>query len=183
VIDPSYLGVIDPLPNIPLVHYPNAHKLAPWEGTNALFNGTTEVRGVVFPEGWRSVLFFGRHGTGPFCYGPGTSDPALAGTPAPGGVDVWCYDPTSASKGTHAYPYVYYVWAFDALHLADVRNGRKQPWEVRPYATWQLGLPAGITNPIHLGGATFDPATGRLFLSQMFGNGLLPLIHVFTLER
>ena len=36
-------------------------------------------RGVVFPVGGRSVLFFGTQGIGEFCYGEGTDDPTLAG--------------------------------------------------------------------------------------------------------
>src|SRR6185436_6611985 len=66
-IDPTRLTASNPLPATPLVYYPQANPLAEWDSTNPYFNGTTEIRGVVFPEGTRSVLFFGRHGTGEFC--------------------------------------------------------------------------------------------------------------------
>ena len=40
--------------------------------------------------GQRSVLFWEARRR--FCYGP--ADKKIAGTPADGGVDRWCYDPT-----------------------------------------------------------------------------------------
>ena len=165
-IDPTTIGVSTPASSTPLVYYPSVYPaLAPWNGTNPYFNGTTEVRGIVFPEGTRSVLFFGRHGLGPFCYGTGDD----------------CNDPVDGAKGTHGYPYAYYVWAYDAADLAAVKNGQKQPWDVKPYAVWQLNLPFAVENA-HLGGATYDPATGRIFVSQAFGDGTKPLIHVFTIQ-
>ncbi len=178
-IDPEQLGSSSPLPATPLVYYPAKHPLAVWDSTNPLFNGTTEIRGVVFHESTRSVLFFGRHGLGTFCYGPGTADSKLTGQPADGGVDRWCYDPSSESKGTHAFPYSYYVWAYDANELAAVKAGRKDPWDLKPYATWSLKLPFSTEGSAVLSGATYDPKTGRLFVSQGFADGELPVIHVF----
>jgi len=110
----------------------------------ALYNGASRAAGAVFPNGSRSVLYFGQLGVGQFCYGQATSDPTLAGkTYEPG---VYCYDPTSGSKGSTAYPYKFLVWAYDANDLAAVRSGTKQDWEVVPYATWELSLP--IVYPI-----------------------------------
>ena len=133
---------------------------------------------MVFPVGSRSVLFFGRRGLGPFCYGPGTIDLSLVGQPADGGADKYCYDPTSDSKGTHSYPYAATVWAYDAQDLAASRAGLKLPWDVTPYAVWDLDLP--YSNEGHfVAGATYDAATGRIFVSQAFGENSLPVIHVF----
>jgi len=120
-LDPQDIGMKDPVPAAPLVYYPIEAPLTPWNGTNAYYNGSTEVRGVVLPEGARSVLFFGRHGLGKFCYGAGTPKENLGGTRMPDGVG-YCYDPEQGSKGTHAYPYAYYVWAYDALDLAAIRT-------------------------------------------------------------
>jgi hypothetical protein len=161
-----------------LVYYPLDHPtLGVWDQANPLYSGTDSMKGVVFPAGTNSVLFFGRHGT-TFCYGPGTADPSLAGKPSPSG-DRWCYDPEAVdSKGTHGYPYLPQVWAYDANDLATVRAGQKQPWEVKPYAVWRL---AGV-NGYQLGGAAYDPATGRIYVSEMFGNGENPLIHVFNVS-
>ncbi len=91
-----------------VVGYPLGSELGPGEATtNTLYNLTTKVRGVVFPTGTRAVLFFGRHGTGTYCYGTGDE----------------CNDPADDSKGTHAYPYRYQVWAYDANDLLAVKNG------------------------------------------------------------
>jgi hypothetical protein len=179
-INPADIGVKDPIPATPLVYYPASHPtLGPWEGSNQYFNGTTQVTGIVFPTGSRSVLFFGRHGLGTFCYGPGTDSQERAGLPADGGVDKWCFDPADSNKGTHAYPYRYYVWAYDANDLAAVKARKKQPWDVKPYAVWPFTLPFGETGQLQ--GAAYDPATGRIFVSQAFGDGELPVIHVYVL--
>jgi hypothetical protein len=115
--DPANLGVIKPAPASPLVYYDSAHTtLGPWNATSKVFNGTTEIQGVVFPDGTRSVLFFGRQGIGTYCYGGSQcNDPAFPNT-----------------QGNHAYPYVYQVWAYDAAELAAVKAGSKQPWDVKP---------------------------------------------------
>jgi hypothetical protein len=159
----------------PLVYYPEAHPtLGPWSGANQYYGGADTVKGVVFPAGTSTVLFFGRHG-GTFCYGVGTSNQSLAGTRSPNGVDPYCYDPDDNGKGVHGYPYSPYVWAYDANELASVHAGQRNPWDVRPYAVWALpGMGAQI------GGAAYDPATKRIYVSQMFGDGDNPLVHVFN---
>jgi hypothetical protein len=179
-IDPAALGTVDPLPASPLVYYPGQHPtLGDWDSSGTLFNGASQTTGVVFPQGTRSVLFFGRVGLGSFCYGESTSDPSLDGAAAPGG-DRYCYDPADSSKGTHGFPYAYFVWAYDALDLAAVRSGQRQPWEVQPYATWTLDLPFAASHAAILG-AAYDPTTNRIFLSQAYGDGSMPLVQVFSL--
>jgi hypothetical protein len=215
-MDPALLGS-NPLPAKPLVYYPTQHPLLEpgltacrvigpdcpvivdgWSLTSTLFNGTTEIHGVVFPQGTRSVLFFGRHGgagtspdipgNGNFCYGPGTAVPGDAGKLDPNGVDRLCYDLEDGSKGVHGYPYRYTVWAYDANDLAKVASGQAEPWTARPYAMWSLDLPFKTAGLTRLGGATYDPASGRIFVSQYqvdngdFGNANLPLINVFRLR-
>ncbi|PYQ79972.1 MAG: hypothetical protein DMG01_07560 [Acidobacteria bacterium] len=181
-IDPQKIGGSEPAAATPLVYYPSKHPLAPGDTESPLFNLTSEVKGVIFHEGTRSVLFFGRHGLGKYCYGPGTADQKMAGQPADGGVDRWCFDPASESKGTHAYPYGYYVWAYDANELAAVKAGRVPPWEVKPYDAWQITLPFSSSGSAVLNGAAYDPATGRIFVSQAFGDGELPVIQVLVIR-
>jgi hypothetical protein len=185
-LDPSAIGNKEPVPATPLLYYPSKHPLLEpgatgdgWSNTSTLFNGSTTVTGVVFPENTRSVLFFGRHGA-TFCYGPGTSDTKLAGTPAEGGVDRYCYDPTESSKGTHGFPYAYYVWAYDANDLAAVKAKKKDPWSVRPYATWGFELPYSDQSG-RIMGATYDAKNSRIFVSQAFGDGEMPVIHALKL--
>lgn len=169
VFNPADVGSKNPVPSTAVLGYPEGHTtLGEWDTQNPYFNGTTEIKGVVFPAGTRSVLFFGRHGLGPFCYGTG------------GATGGDCVDPSGSSKGSHAYPYAFQIWAYDVLDLLAVKYGQKQPWDVRPYQTWTFELPfAHLTR--QLGGAAYDPATKRLYLSASYGDGSQPLIHVFSL--
>jgi hypothetical protein len=129
----------------------------------SIFVNSDTARGLAVPNGSRSALFIGRHGTGPVCYGDGSE----------------CGDPVDPYKGYHAYPYAYYVWAYDLEELAAVKNGSKNPYDARPYAMWPLDLPfADATRMIE--GATFDHATSRLFIAAAYSDGTRPLIHVFT---
>ena len=166
-----------------LLYYTGSNPLEPYGagGTHPLFNGTTKVRGVVFPKGTSSVLFIGSTGVGAYCYGQGTSDSSLNGKGVPGESGVqYCYDPTNGSKGEHAYPYQSFVWAYNANDLAAVKAGSMSPWAPRPYATWQL---TDITGGMDMvGGVAYDAGANRIFVSQKFGDGDLPLIHVYTVK-
>jgi hypothetical protein len=176
--DPDNIGVKVPCPATPLVYYDPLHPLGQYSMANPYYNGSTEIRGVVMPEGSRSVLFFGRHGM-TFCYGAGTTNQALDQQPVPNEPGVhYCYDPEDQSKGTHGYPYKDYVWAYDANDLAAVVAGTLKPWEPKPYATWDITFPTKGAGT-HINGAAYDPATNRLFLSQAKADGDKPLIHVF----
>jgi hypothetical protein len=167
--NPNDLGVKNPVPATPLVYYPLSHPLAQGDTQNPSFNLSTEMGGIVFPPGTRSVLFIGRHGIGPYCYGTGGSS----------GGD--CYDPADSSKGTHAYPYVHQIWAYDVQDFIAVKNGQKQGWDVRPYGVWTFNLPFA-TSSKRLRGATFDPNTRRVFISQYNADGDKPVIHVFAVN-
>jgi hypothetical protein len=85
----------------------------------------------------------------------------LVGTPCEGGVFV--YDPDKSSKGTHAYPYSGYVWAYDLDELAAVRAGTKQMWEVVPYHHTTLDSPYGGTR---IAGAAYDASSNLLYLTR-----------------
>jgi hypothetical protein len=142
----------------------------------------SEVVGAVFVPGTQTVLFFGRTGLGVPCFGNGTDDPAKDRTPWPAGNGVYCYDPNEVDggPGPHAYPYSYYVWAYDVQDFVAAKNGQKNPWDVRPYANWTFNLPYQDSHR-HIQGVAFDAASRRIFLSQSGGdaNGM-PVIHVFT---
>jgi len=183
-IDPALLGISSPLAAAPLVYYPQATPLSAWSSTSNTFNGTTWMGGVVFPTTTRSVLFFGRQGVGKFCYGAGTTIQSLDGTVTPDGFTLYCYDPVDSGKGTHAYPYIYNVWAYDANDLAASKAGQIAPWSVKPYAVWQLNLPYGTFGSAAALAAAYDPPTGRIFLSQAQSgaDGDLPIVHVFKIQ-
>jgi hypothetical protein len=170
--DPTAIGKAGVAHTIPLLYYPAAHPLLEvgdkgdgWSNTSEWFNGTTQIRGVVFPEGTSTVLFFGRQGTGAFCYGTGSE----------------CNDPADQYKGVHAYPYRYQIWAYNASELAQVKATKREPWSLRPYAVWQLPLPFDDGNAV-IQGATYDRASGRIFVSQARGDGTRPVIHVFVVK-
>jgi hypothetical protein len=95
---------------------------------------------------------------------------------------LYIYDPANSSKGTHAYPYVAFVWAYRAHDLARVAAGQAQPWELVPYATWSLPLPFGPTGNQQIAGAAYDPATQRIFISQYSAADSRPVIHVYHVE-
>jgi hypothetical protein len=172
--DPDDLGVKNPVPAQPMVYYDGAHQtLGQWlndSEQNIYFNMGTGVNGIAFPQGSRSVLFFGRQGIGIPCYGEG-------GAVEPPDAHHWCYDPQVSSKGNHAYPYKYWVWAYDANEFAQVKAGAKNPWDVRPYAVWSLDKLSEI-NPdlIELGinGVAYDPVKQYLYIAQTGAESILP---------
>ncbi len=147
----------------PLVYYPQAHPtLGDWDSNSRHFNGSTSMAGLVFPKSTRSLLFFGAHGQGDFCYGTGAE----------------CGDPADDSKGTHGYPYAYQIWAYDMNELLRVKKKAIKPWSVRPYKVWKFNLPFSSDVKI-LGGVAYDAKEGRIFISQKFGDSSYPVIHVF----
>lgn len=167
VFNPSDVGVRNPVPATPVVYYDLSHPtLGQCGDSNAqYFNCTTQIRGLVFPRGTRSVLFFGRHGTGPMCYkdeGP-----------------VSC----RGTGGYNAPPYKYQVWAYDANDLLAVKNGQRSPWSITP-TIWNFSLPFESASDGHdIGGAAYDPATQRIYISQMCKDSECnPLIHVFRVN-
>jgi hypothetical protein len=170
VFNPANLGVQNPVSATPVIGYPSNHTtLGSWDNTsvaNPVFNMATQVKGMVFPEGTRSVLFFGMTGLGVPCYGTGTE----------------CHDPDNDSKGTHAYPYASYAWAYDVNDLISVKNGSKNPWDIKPYTTWTLTFPTSGKDQIL--GAAYDPATQRIYLSQACSDPeCYPIIHVYSVAN
>lgn len=169
----------------PLVYYPHDHPtLGKWEATNPTYGATTQVGGVALINGTRTALFAGRNGVGEFCYGSGTSDESLKGKRAPDG-EPYCFDPTSTDKAQHAYPYRLQFWAYDLAELAEVRAGRRDPWDVKPYGVWPFEVP--LPEPgARIGGIAYDAGRQRVFVSQLQadrdGYALRPLIHVFRIQ-
>jgi hypothetical protein len=139
---------------------------------NPAWNLTSQVRGIAFAKGTRSVLFIGQHGLGEPCYGTGQE----------------CRDPHNPDKGPHAYPLAYQVWAYDVLDLVRARRGRIDPGRIKPYAIWNFDLPFqgkdGVAKPI--GAVALDTAGGRLFVSQLGAYdrdyASEPIIHVLRIR-
>jgi hypothetical protein len=143
------------------------HTVYPYWGEagsgNPAMSSSDKSNGVVFPEGTRSVLFFARHGSGDYCYGSG------------------CYDPEMPGTGQHTYPYTYQIIAYDADDLAAVKAGTKQHNALIPYDSWEITFPTAHTLE-RLMGATYDPNTQRIFVTQYGADGTAPIVHVFHLD-
>jgi hypothetical protein len=182
---PAELGTAPTARVSPLVYYTGEHPtLGLWEGSNETYGAATGMGGVVIPPGTRTMLFVGRNGVGPFCYGDGTADQSRANQPSASGERL-CYDPTSSDKGQHAYPYRYQFWAYDLNDLAAVKAGKKAPWDVRPYGVWPFDVPTPEPSK-RIGGVGFDAARRLLYVAQMSadqdGYAYRPIIHVFRIQ-
>lgn len=178
VFDPDHVGTRASIPSKLLLAYPDAHQtLGRWDDTGTLFNGTTKVGGLAFPVGTRSLLFVQRSGAG-FCYGPATADKTLVGKPD-GNGNAWCFDPTLEDKGVYGYPYTHQVLAYDAVDLVAVKQGKRAPWDVKPYATWPLTEMSrgGVAT---MRSAAYDPATRRWFIVET-GSDATPEVHVYEI--
>jgi hypothetical protein len=167
--DPNDLGAA-PAPIQPYVYYPLKHPLGRIDARNPYYNGNTEIRGVFFVPGARTVVFFGSHGTGD----PGYGEPEQF------------QDPYRGGKGWHSVngEYAYQAWAYAVDDLVAVKNGKKQPWQIKPSEVKNFEFPFPEKGK-HLGGVAFDPATSRLYVSQMGGGGgeYMPVIHVFQVPK
>jgi hypothetical protein len=179
VFDPAALS--NQSKAVQVVGYPNEHQtLGGYYDTDLshAFLMATSIGGLIFPSGTRSVLFFGAQ-PGSVCYGEGTSDQSKVGQPVDG--TVWCYDPTSIYKGNHGYPWRPFVWAYDANDLVAVKAGHKNPWDLKPYATWTLAAPLASQDASAVVGATYDPATRRIYVSLGDADGRAPIVAVYEL--
>jgi len=156
------VGATNPIPSRTLFYYTLTNPLRDNRSQNLLYNASTRIRGMVFPSGFRSILYFGAHGTGPVCYGA---------TPVP------CNDPADSNKGYHAFPYRSQVWLYDAVELVNAKNGLTQPWAVQPYATFPLDFP-NATGTAKITGAAYDPAGQRIFVAQLGADNNQSVIRV-----
>jgi hypothetical protein len=153
-----------------LVGYPQGHWMPehPWDNPNPdeVYNQATMITGMAIVGD--TIVFVGSHGYGQSCYGNGTGDPALAGTPSPDGSH-YCFDPTSSAKASHCYPYRVQLWHYPLQDLADVAAGLKAPWDLRPQ-WFELVLPF-VQPSMTINGCAFDPQTNRLFVCAYAADG------------
>lgn len=165
----NFTSPFNSVPATALLYYNSAHPtLGTWGNGGgyenlSLFNQATASGGMVLVPGTQSLLFLQRNGIGPTCYGIGTTNMTLLheGTD-PSNGDSYCYDPDQSSKGTHAYPYVYQILAYNVSELAQVANGTLEPWQPVPYAVWDLPNATATTASFS---ATFDNATNSIYIS------------------
>lgn len=187
------------------------------------FGQGCQVGGGAIPSNFRSILFVGINSPpanntsipnalnlNPWpCYGPAAHCPqcnntdgnpvtiADNGKPSGDGTFPYCYDPANVAQGTHAYPYSYYLWAYDLNDLAAVKSGTKQANQLVPYAVWSLPYsiaPSGYTqygNPSGPfsakawgnGGVAWDDTNHLLYVAQTntdANNG--PVVNVYRVQ-
>jgi hypothetical protein len=155
------------------MYYTDDHpSIGRWNGEpgtyQTVWNGTAVIKGAVFPTGSKSILYIGLAGVGPFCYGTGKA----------------CGDLMHPYQGTHAYPYIFRVWAYDVEDFIAAKNRKKRPWNVLPYATWKLFSPFGVTAYMQAGagGAAYDPTANRLYISQPQVDSKRPVVNVYSVN-
>ena len=156
--DAATIGAGPFAPALPLTDYPIETPLANWGTQNNLFNGTSEIKGVMMDQAG-DVHFFGSHGTGQFTYG-GSGDNARG------------------DSTTHAPPYRYQIWTYAKADLLAVKNGAKQPHQITP-VVYPLTLPFS-TSACYAGGMCYDQVNGLVYVAAMRCDGSLPIIHVFS---
>ena len=178
------------VPATPLLYYTSAHPtLGTWGNGGgyqnlSLFNQGTAAGGMVLVPGTQTLLFFQRNGIGPTCYGLGTTNlTQLHEGKDPSSGDNYCYDPDQSSKGTHAYPYVDQVLAYNISELSQVANGTLEPWQPVPYAVWTLQNTTYTAASLSV---TFDNVTNSIYISIMGGDPQAydsnPLIKVYQIN-
>jgi hypothetical protein len=169
VFNPDDVGTKSSIPGKTVLFYDLNHTVAGGVGseasTNNIFNLTSRIGGMAFVPGTRSVLFVEGHGTGTYCYG----------TAAECGNDTAMPD----VKGPHAQPYRYQILAYDANDLVAVKNGSKNTYDPKPYAIIVLNGMANSGTP-NIAGATYDPQTGHLFITQEYGPN--PRVEVYQIK-
>lgn len=174
-------------PATPLVYYDSAHQtLGRWDNDfpdipnpvpNIYFNAACMQGGIAFPVGTDSVLVFGNIGYGQPGYGIQTTDISLNFTLVPGSNPpaYYIYDLYSNAHATHSWPYHNQIWAYNANDMYQVKQGIKNPWDVIPYALWDLndilpihdGYPSSLPSfGAGLVGAAYDSNTQRIFVVQ-----------------
>ena len=121
----------------------------------------------------------------------------------------YCYDPINLNEGNHAYPYVNYVWAYDAgdssgnntsgnttpsqnatnpgnNNYTAVKLGLINPYDVVPYATYSYPLPTGLAVKALSNGAAWDPVHRLIYVTQpgadVSGSQYFPVVHVFQIS-
>jgi hypothetical protein len=147
------IGTSQTVSSTALVYYPYDHPLGVFgEGKSSqLWSGPmTWAFGPVMEGG--SALWFGIHGTGKVCYGDVPSE---------------CNDKVFTSKGYHAYPYRYQVWAYDTNDLIAVKQGTKTAWSIVPYSYWTMTFPfSDISNSTQvMNGVAYDSANKRIYIA------------------
>jgi hypothetical protein len=160
--DPATMKAADPL-----IGYDETHPLGPPQTANQLWNRASRGFGAFWPSGTGAILYAYANAPKDYWYGP---------SPSPAGL----VDPLNYYQGEHTSCPTHQVAAYRATDLLEVKAGRKQMWELRPYATWTLSdiAPACRQGQLSMVG---DPAANRVYLGHWPGAGVpgVQTVHVY----
>jgi hypothetical protein len=144
--------------------------------TSNNYNGSELSGGFFIIPGTRTLAAIEREASGPTCYGYATRDQSKHGQSY---LDaVYCYslsDPLD-QKGPKGYPYRLVAKFYDLKDLVDVKEGRKNPWDIRQYQTFDM--PSSSASEFVSTGA-FNPVTGDYYMLRHVGGGL-NTVHVYS---
>jgi hypothetical protein len=133
------------------------------------YNGSELSGGFFIVPGTRTLAVIERESSGPTCYGYATRTASLHGQPY---LDaVYCYslsDPID-TKGPKGYPYRLVAKLYDLNELVAVKQGLKNPWDIRQYAT--VDMPGSSPKEFITSGA-YNPVRGEFYLLRGIGGGV-----------
>jgi hypothetical protein len=182
--NPAHVGTVSPVPNNLLLAYTTENpieQLISGQRPDFWVRGASQVSGVAFPSGSRSVLMTYRGNNGPVTYGsPGEFDEQGSG--------LFIYNPASTNKGYHAYPNTPRLLAYDANDLKDVRDGARLSHTLKPYAAWDLVFPGAPPESVEFSkghtSMAYDDAGKRLFIfeRETSRSTSQPICHVYRVN-
>jgi hypothetical protein len=161
--------VKNPIPTIKYLDYSVTNKLhSDWNndtGKNKIWTQVTgALYGLIVP-GTRTYLAIGH--SGGHESGVQYKGTDLCGQGCGGPCPKDCKD-----------KYLFY-WAYDLNDLLKVKAGQLEPYEPQPYEYDKWPSPFGSTE---LGGGSFDPASGKLYVEHKYADDSRPVILVYTFK-
>ncbi len=159
--------------------YPNQLQSGDARNFYSVYSAQLDYQGgMVFPNGTRSVLVFGYHGSGLEMYG--TNGEIYDG--------VRVYDYSNNAQTFHACPYTLRVWAYNADELVQVKNGTGgfTCENIKPYAVWDFTIP-NLSDPgsasLKFTGVTYNPVNRTIYLSFIPAPSGQTVIHAFEVSN
>ncbi|MBI1294246.1 hypothetical protein GC175_04725 [bacterium] len=180
IFDPEDVGRTSPISTTKLLDFSLDHPLHEdlenSSGANKLWTHLSRATYGVIVPGTRTYLTLG--------YSGGHES----------GVCYKCTQDNGVECGGYCAPqtddYYHFYWLWDMNDLVAVKNGEMEAHEVRPYASGEFVTPFAGDEP-QLGGASFDPATGRLYITAQkadraqgeFTNPPVVMVYKVGIER
>ncbi len=118
------------------------------------------------------------------------------GTPCPASDLRGCADHTS-ERGWWSASFAASILLYDPADLARVASGASASHAPQPYAVHDIdrhlfhnpsgaelnGIGAGVQRRYRLGATAYDRSRGRLYVLELFADGVKPVVHVFAVAQ